>query len=291
MPQMTQCTKSLTLGRSSTVTFAASGKTVAAGWGSCLLCAALLVLVSAWASPAKAASIMQEVLNPGGSGLKVQTETEANPYVVTTGGKNYNSGPGNTIPNLIGVSFSIQGAEVQNDNPAPFTSANFGDSFNYPATMNGLPVTAISDTLTAFGYDPGTFSMTLTDNHGVLTGTLAEQIDLAYTSGHETTPSMTTIFNSTTLLGFGAVTDANNNPIAGEYWYAFEQTTVGTKYSGSDEIIGGIIQANADIKTFSLAPTPTPASSALVLMLGMVGWRLWRRFDFRGGIRGVQSLD
>jgi hypothetical protein len=283
MPHMTKFTKSVMLSRSSKVTSSAA-RSHRASWRASLFCLALVASLGAGAAPAMAATIMQEVLNPTAYGLRVQTETEANPYVVTTGGKNYTSGPGNTIPNLVGVSFSIQGAEVQNGNPAPFTSANFGDSFNYPATMNGLPITAISDTLTAFGYDPGTFSMNV-NLANPSQDYLTEQIDLGYTAGHETSPNLTTIFSSTTLLGFGAVTDSNGHPIAGEYWYAFQQTVLGTHYSDSNEIVGGIIQANADIKTFSMAPTPKPASSALVLMLGMIGWRLWRRFERRGGMR------
>src|SRR5271170_7860222 len=138
MLHMTQFTKSVLLRRSSKVRSSATRKS-GAFWGACLLCAAMVASIGAGAAPAMAGTIMQEVLNPTAYGLKIQTETEANPYVVTTGGKNYNSGPGNTIPNLVGISFSINGAEVQNGNPAPFTSTNFGDSFNYPATMNGQP--------------------------------------------------------------------------------------------------------------------------------------------------------
>jgi hypothetical protein len=108
---------------------------------------------------------------------------------------------------------------------------------------------------------------------------LTEQVD--YGSGTGTPTGLVTVFNSAKLLGFGEFENLSNNTLVpGEYWFAFQEVSSpgAGSLASSNEIIGGIMLANSDIKTFAVsAPTPSAAIGGAILMLGLAGWRITKR--------------
>jgi hypothetical protein len=226
-----------------------SGQNISLPRLACLAVAAMTAMF--WCAGASAESLMDQVLNaPSDPNVSVYA---VQPYSITA----------NTATQFVAGGTSA----------GYFTTANFYN-FNYPdpVTVSGsgisavdghsLPVTAIFDPTNT--PNPGVFALNI-DQATPSNDYLVEQIDTGYSAGTTSSPQMTNLFLSASLLGFGPVTSAPN-----EYWFAFQ---------GQGNIIGGIVNPNApaDVKTFAFVPAPPEALAGLALMLCLAGWQWTKR--------------
>lgn len=213
---------------------------------------AIAMAMGAWAVPTGASAISQVETYSGPT-------YDISPYTIST----------NTASNFAANGTVINGT---------FLTA-FGYPFNYPTTVN-TGVTDASSNITLLTNPsnnnyPGTFNLNINTNTPSA-DFLVEQIDLSYTKTDisDTTPNLTSLFDSTTESGFASVVSGNTTT----YYFAFNDP------SKAGYIIGGYVSTvsgaqTGDVKTFEFASTPTPSSAlgGLALMICLAGWRTSRR--------------